>query len=238
MRGMRGGGQPASCISNLIAGMPQQSASYKIRPDQFRIDIYIGRDQTIVIHALKDNNFSEWLSVGKLIPGDAAAGACIRHLLEHSPLPTTCSLYWTPFEEATQMKYRELFVFYQHVTVRKGDASHFVMNGKRVARDASPDRIQQRLLQLHEEYRIACKATDEPAPTITRLQQVLAEIRTMEQACPLPELLGNVSDHARAMFAAMKHQYALSPHEEVRSLLYELFQLHSSIYNRHMTAVR
>ncbi|MWC27119.1 hypothetical protein [Paenibacillus sp. MMS18-CY102] len=225
-------------MTNLVASMPQQTAKYTIRPDLFRIDIYISRDQTIVIRAKKDPNYTEWLSVGKLNVADAAAGACIRYLLNNTPLPTTASLYWQPFEDATQMKYDELFVFYQHVAITRESDSHFTMNGEHIEREASDDAIQQHLLQLYEDYRKGCGATDEPGPIIDRMQQAITEIKAMEDECHLPEYLGPVSEHARTAFVACKHEYAFSPHEEVKSLLYELFKLQSSIYNRYMTAVR
>ncbi|AKG37123.1 hypothetical protein [Paenibacillus durus] len=143
-------------MKNLASGMEQMTPKYNINPSNFRIEIYISFDKTVVITAEKDNNYTEWLSIGKLSSNDNSVGQCINYLLRHTPLPVCTYL--------------------------------------------------------------------------TR--------RSMEQECLFPWALNIVSDRAITMFNVLKNKYVFSQDEEVRNLLYELFQLKSTIYNKYMTAAR
>lgn len=218
--------------------MEQKTASYSINPDHFRIDMYISYDKRVVIIAKKDNNFTEWLSLGRISNYDNYVGECINYLLRNSPLPTSTSLFWRNFEDVTEMKYDELFVFFQHLSIRQSNDSHFLMNGEQIEKDASDEFIQQQLVQIHENYCETTKLTEPISFVREQLRRAITEIRVMEQECSFPWALNKVSDHANQKFVELKNKFVFSQDEEVRKLLYELYELKAMIYNQYMTAVR
>lgn len=186
-------------MNNLVVDMEQKTAKYKINPDNFRINIYISHDKTVVIIAEKDNNYTEWLSFGSISNNDNKVGSCINYLLRNSPLPTSTFCTWKTYED---------------------------------------EYIQHRLIQLHEDYRETCIVSEEITIVREKLQNAIAEIRSMEQECPFPWALDKVSVEAEKMFVELKNNIVFSQDEEVRNLLYELYRLKTMIYNKYMTAVR
>ncbi|MBH5317512.1 hypothetical protein I6N90_06740 [Paenibacillus sp. GSMTC-2017] len=228
----------AKGMGNLIADMEQHKAKYDIDPAHFRIDTYLSHGGKIVIIARKDNNYAEWLSIGKLCADDYRIGQCIAYLLRHSPLPTSTSLYWGNYEQITKTKYKELFVFYQHLRITIEDETYFVLDGERITRDSSDEYIQQRLIQHYDDKKSTEIVDEEVSEIREHLQNTINEIRTMELECPLPSALNHVADYARKRCNELKAKYVFNQDEIVKGLLFELYEINSSIYNKYMTAVR
>jgi hypothetical protein len=51
-------------MRNFIEDLNQRVPHYEVKPEHFQVDVYIAFDRSVVIIAQKDNNFTEWLSVG------------------------------------------------------------------------------------------------------------------------------------------------------------------------------
>lgn len=227
-------------IKNFIEDLKQRKPHYDIKPEHFQIDVYIAYDKTVVIIGQKDNNFTEWLSVGQLSQDENSIGACINGLVKNTPLPVTASLYWKPFEEQTGIKYEELKVFYLHVRIVKVGQQYFTINGNQVRRDSSDEDIQQLFWQLYNQEikKMVAIEGQSTADIVKELKKDFQEIKKLEEECPEPWALNLVADEAEKVFKAKKAKYMYSQDKEVIRLLFELYKLKSSIYNKYMTAAR
>lgn len=218
----------------------QRTPHYDIKPEHFKIDVYIAYDKTVVIIGQKDNNFTEWLSVGRLSMDESSIGECINYLVKNTPLPVTASLYWAPFAKLTGIKYEELKVFYLHVQIAKDDERHLIINGNQISKEMTDGEVQKLLCEFYNQEMTKLRDIEEQSAShiAEELKKDLGEIKKLEEECPELWALNLVADEAEKIFKAQKNKYMYSQDKEVRRLLYDLYKLKSAIYNKYMTAAR
>lgn len=227
-------------MKNFIEYLDQRIPHYEVKPEHFLIDVYIAYDKTVIIIGQKDNNFTEWLSVGHLNMNENSIGGCINDLVKNTPLPVTASLYWEPFEKLTGVTYEELKVFYLHVRIAKDDERHLIINGNQISKEMTDGEVQKLLCEFYNQEMTKLRIIEEQSASriMEELKKDLGEIKRLEEECPELWALNLVADEAEKIFKAQKNKYMYSQDKKVRRLLYDLYKLKSAIYNKYMTAAR
>ncbi len=229
-------------MKNLAADMEQITAKYQIKPEHFRIYLYIAQDKTVIIIAKKDNNFTEWLSIGKLSKHNNKIGECVKYLFEFSPLPTSTSLYWKPNEEHTKMKLNELYVFYKQITFAKNGKDLISVNGHDLSKDISGEEIQQLIWQFYSKdlEKLSSFTEEELEDIIHAIKKDITDIKHLQEKCPPASVLGleYISNEANGKFNSKKSKYLFCQNNTIKHLLFELYQLACDSYNEYMTMAR